>query len=214
MLRKILAVTVVVGVAMSSGLIAGKAGRWAGKGAAGGAIAGLLIGGDLGGAAVGAAVGAAGAGAAGAITDSNQKKKAQQQAEAEAQARAAAEQQAAGDAARSDGRPETEEEWIEAIGEDNVNSLDALLDCEYDRAKLLAQVSSASDNAEFRTVGVWLEALTALDQSGQSAAEEYYEKLVPMDDDIDTVQQASLRADDVILRIRGAREDEGIECAR
>jgi hypothetical protein len=214
MLKKLLVVTVVVGLAASTALLAGKAGRWAGKGAAGGAIAGLLIGGDLGSAAVGAAVGAAGAGAAGAASSSKDKKQAQQQAEAEAQA--AAEQQAAeaAAAARSDGLPESEEEWIAAIGEDNFNALDALVDCEHDRAAMLAKVSGTSDDAEFRTIGVWLEALTALDQSGQSAAEDYYEKIVPMDDEIDTVQQASLKADQVILKIRDTREDEGISCSR
>jgi len=199
-------------------ILAGKASRWAGRGAAGGAIAGLLLGGDLGSAAEGAALGAAGGAIGGAISDSSQKKKAKRQAEAEAQAEAEvqAEQQAA-KANKSQlpaGLPQNEDEWIAAIGEDNVNALDALVDCQHDRARLLAQASGTSDDSEYRLLGVWLQALVALDQKDQTTAEEYFARIIPLDDHVDTVQQAGLVADQAILEIRNTRDNEGISCGR
>lgn len=185
--------------------LAGKgAKRWAGRGAAGGAILGLLIGGDLGGAAAGAAIGAAGGAIGGAASDSSKKKKANK-AELEELRQKEAERQA------SD-LPQTEEEWIAAIGEDNTNALSALVDCQHDRAALLAQAGATSENPDFALTGHWIEALVALDRQDQATLDELYPQLVELDDDIDTVQQASLAADQSILEVREARRDEGISC--
>ena len=176
-------------------LIAGKgAKRWAGRGAAGGAILGLLVGGDLGGAAVGAAVGAAGGAIGGAASDSSKKKKAEKAERQEYDL------------------PQTEEEWITAIGQDNTSALSALVDCEHDRAALLAKAGATSSNPDFALVGNWIEALVALDRQDQTALDELYPKLVELDNDIDTVQQASVAADKAILEVRDARRDEGISC--
>ena len=190
---------------MPTALLAGKgAKRWAGRGAAGGAILGLLVGGDLGGAAVGAAVGAAGGAIGGAASDSSKKKKADK-AELEELRQKEAERQ-------EYDLPQTEEEWIAAIGEDNTNALSALVDCQHDRAALLAKAGATSDNPDFALTGNWIEALVALDRQDQAAMDELYPKLVEMDDDIDTAQQASLAADQAILEVRAARQDEGISC--
>ena len=192
---------------MPAALLAGKgAKRWAGRGAAGGAILGLLVGGDLGGAAVGAAVGAAGGAIGGAASDSSKKKKADK-AELEELRQKEAERQ-------EYDLPQTEEEWIAAIGEDNTNALSALVDCQHDRAALLAQAGTTSENPDFALTGHWIEALVALDRQDQATLDELYPTLVELDDDIDTVQQASLTADKAILEVRDARRDEGISCAR
>ena len=180
------------------------AGRWAGRGAAGGAILGLLVGGDLGGAVVGAAVGAAGGAAGGAISDSNKKKKANK-AELEELRQKEAERQAYD-------LPQTEEEWIAAIGQDNTNALDALVDCQHDRAELLAKAGATSENSDFALAGHWIEALVAVDQKDQKTANELFAGLTELDDDVDTVQQTSLAADQAILEVREARRDEGISC--
>jgi hypothetical protein len=201
-----LAVLLMVYLLMTPTLIAGKgAKRWAGRGAAGGAILGLLVGGDLGGAAVGAAVGAAGGAIGGAASDSSKKKKAQE-AELEELRQKEAERQAYD-------LPQTEEEWIAAIGQDNTNALSALVDCEHDRAALLAKAGATSENPDFALVGNWIEALVALDRRDQAVLDEVYPKLVELDDDVDTVQQASVAADQAILEVRAARRDEGISCS-
>jgi len=197
---------VVIALASAPLLAKSGAGRWAGRGAAGGAILGLLVGGDLGGAVVGAAVGAAGGAIGGAASDSNKKKKANK-AELEELREKEAEREAYD-------LPQTEEEWIEAIGQDNTNALDALVDCQHDRAELLAKAGTTSENPDFALAGYWLEALVAVDSKDQAGAENLYGKLVDLDDDIDTTQQASVAADQAILKVREARTAEGISCQR
>ena len=50
------------------------------------------------------------------------------------------------------------------------------------------------------------------DRQDQATLDPLYAKLVELDDDVDTVQQASLTADQAILEVRDARRDEGISC--
>ena len=88
------------------------------------------------------------------------------------------------------------------------------MDCQHDRAELLAKAGATSDNPDFALVGNWIEALVALDRQDQAALDELYPKLVELDNDVDTVQQASLAADQAILEVREARQDEGISCER
>jgi hypothetical protein len=199
-------ISLVLVVALIGAPLLAKSGtkRWAGRGAAGGAILGLLVGGNLGGAAVGAAVGAAGGAIGGAASDSKKKKKANK-AELEELRQKEAERQAYD-------LPQTEEEWIEAIGEDNTNALDALVDCQHDRAELLAKAGATSENPDFALAGYWLEALVAVDSKDQAGAESLFAELVDLDDDVDTVQQASVAADQAILKIRETRRTEGISC--
>jgi len=204
--RRLTSLALAIALASAPLLAKSGAGRWAGRGAAGGAILGLLVGGDLGGAVVGAAVGAAGGAAGGAISDSNKKKKANK-AELEELRQKEAERQASE-------LPQTEEEWIAAIGQDNTNALDALVDCQRDRAVLLAKAGATSDNPDFALAGYWIEALVAVDSQDQAEADGLFSELVDLDDDIDTPQQASVAADQAILQVREARSDEGISCQR
>lgn len=213
----------------------GKVGRRAGAGAAAGAIFGLLLGGDLGSAAEGAAVGAGVGAASGAISNSAQKKK-ERKAELEELQRKEAAREAEGAAAaalaademaqeaeaaslreiqrQATGLPQTDEEWVEEVGIDNFIALDALTYCEHDRARLLAQAAATSENFDHRLSARWVEALVELDRRNMAEAEAIYADLIPMDDDIDTVQQASLVADQLILELRSVRRDENITCDR
>ena len=142
----------------------------------------------------------------GAISDSSKKKKANK-AELEELRQKEAEGQAYD-------LPQTEEEWIAAIGQDNTNALDALVDCQHDRAELLAKAGATSENPDFALAGYWLEALVAVDSKDQATAESLFAELVDLDDDVDTVQQASVAADQAILKIRETRSVEGISCER
>jgi hypothetical protein len=208
----------------TSPVTAGKAGRWAGKGAAGGAILGLLIGGDLGSAAEGAAIGAASGAATGAISSSRDRKRARQaeldqlrrqdaeRKAAEARAQAEKAEQKATTTLMPADLPQTDEEWVAAIGPDNVTALDALIDCQHSRARLLAQAAATVDDRDHRLVAHWIEALVELDRRNQAEAERLYQALVPMDDDVDTLQQASLLADQALLEVRRVRSDEGGHC--
>lgn len=53
----------------------------------------------------------------------------------------------------------------------------------------------------------------ALDCQDQAALDELYSRLIELDDDVDTVQQASLAADQAILEVRETRRVEGISCS-
>jgi hypothetical protein len=186
--------------------MAQKAGRWAGVGAGIGGIVGLVSG-DLGDAVVGAAVGAAAGGVAGSISDNNDQKRAvaeTQRRQAEAQAYAEAQASAEAEATQAE-----EAEIVAAIGGDNYESYKALRGCQHKRAGALAQAGAASDNTEHQLASVWLEALIALDQQDAAAAEAKYQELVERDPDIDTVQQASIEADRVLLDMRRERGELG-----
>ena len=242
-IRKQFVLLLVVALAVSTALAQSRAGRGAKRGAAMGAVWGLIFGGDIGdvveGAAAGAAVGAVG----GAVSDSYAKKDRKRyeqqraQAYAEQQARAAEaerqqleaerqrleaermameEQQKAQQAVSTSATvdPATEEEWIAYIGVDNWNALTALVDCQHQRAVLLARAAATIDDPEFRLASRWIEVFVAVDQMDQSAAAELFPVLVSLDPDVDTVQQASLEADKAILEIRDIRRQEGITCQR
>lgn len=148
----------------------------------------------------------------------------EEQARLEAERRALAEERlrlertlAAASEARGANRsddnwPETEAEWTAAIGEDNYRALNALIDCQYERANLLAQAGRTTDNPTFHLASRWIEALAAVDSRDNAAAQLLFEELVILDDDVDSVQQASLVADQSILEVRRVRREESIEC--
>ena len=58
----------------------------------------------------------------------------------------------------------------------------------------------------------WLEAMIAVDQRDDAGANQFFERIVRDDPDIDTVQQASLETDKVILDMRRERRDLGLSC--
>jgi len=233
---------VLIAVVVSATVSAGqRAKRRAGKGAAMGAIWGLVVGGSVESAARHAVAGAAMGAASGAIDDSYAKKDAKRAAEAqaaeqarraeverqaleaerarlEAEKRRLEEQMAVIEAqeAQAAGTDETaiEAEWIEAIGEDNWNGLIALVECQHQRAYLLAQAGATMDNEEYQLASLWLEAMIVVDQKMQDEAAAYCEQIAARDPEIDTVQQASIEVDKANLDIRESRREEGISCSR
>jgi hypothetical protein len=230
------------GLVVTEIIAQGRVGRGAGRGAAMGAVFGLLLGGDIDDAVEGAAVGAAAGAVGGAIDNSYARKdrrryeQQQAQARAHAEARAAeeerrrleaerraleaerqaleAQQAAEAQTASSSTDEYSDEEWIAAIGVDNWNALVALVDCQHQRARLLAQAGATVDNPEYRLASRWLEAMIALDVKDGAAADRIYQDLVELDDDIDTPQQAAIEGDKAVLEVRQIRRDEGISCSR
>jgi hypothetical protein len=233
-IRHIVAIVLATAVLGTTVAAKSKAGRRAGKGAAMGAIWGLVVGGSVESAARHAAAGAAMGAASGAIDDSYAKKDAKRAAAAQAEAerqeleaerrsledekRRLEEQMAVVEAqeAQAEGASDTEieAEWIEAIGEDNWNGLIALVDCQHQRAHLLAQAGSTMDNEEFRLASIWLEAMIVVDQKRMDEAQGFFEQIADRDPEIDTVQQASIEVDKAILDVRDYRREEGIVCER
>ena len=108
----------------------------------------------------------------------------------------------------------TEEQWITVVGVDNWNALIALVDCQHQRARLLAQAGATVDDPEYSLASLWIEMLIAVDIKDSAGGQRISGDLVKFDSDIDTIQQASIEADRAILDVRQIRRDEGITCKR
>ena len=111
-------------------------------------------------------------------------------------------------------REQTEMVIVQAIGADNWEGYKALRGCQHERAFALAQVAATSKNMNHRLGSLWLEAMTAVDQRNTSKAQSSFQTLAKWDPDIDTVQQASLAADQAVLDMRSERADIGIAPCR
>jgi hypothetical protein len=182
-----------------------------------GALVGFALGGDpLWGAASGAALGAAGGMIANQVVEGKQEKKAaaaQQTAEQDTQI--AARDQRIADLERElleaeRAREEAQNAIIEAVGPDVWEGYKSLRGCQHERAYALAKVGAVSQDPYHRLGGLWLEAMTAVDQSDRQKADLCFQSLAERDPEIDTVQQASLATDQAVLDMRTERAEIGI----
>ena len=168
-----------------------------------GALLGLALGSDPIVATVqGAALGAAGGLIANAVIEGSERsddRKAEQQR---------AEQQASPQASSENLDSEIEQ----AIGSDNYEGYKALRSCQHARASALAKAGATSSDEDHRITSFWLEAMIAVDQRDSPAAEALFAQIVEQDPDIDTVQQASIETDKVILDMRKERRSLDISC--
>ena len=182
-----------------------KMGEGAGTGAVLGALAGVVFGkGDIIEDAANAAIRGAAAGAAvgfiTAKTEEGEKKQPEETAPSESDKQAKEAEQA----------QQAIEELNQIFGKDNVESYFALQACEHKRAHALAQAGEASRDANYRLTAVWMQAMIAVDNRDSGRAETEFERLVVMDPDIDTQQQASLETDKLVLEMRNERRQMGL----
>ncbi len=189
-------------------------GRGAASGAAIGGFLGLVFGGDLGDVVEGAAVGAGAGAIGGAVSGSMKKKEAEKRAQQQrAQEQKQSQQQQAAKAQQATKDAQYDEQaLIRAIGEDNYRGLVALVDCEHKRAAALAKAGAASSNPDHKLSSLWLEALIANDLKQKDRTAQLYQQLVSADGDIDTIQQASVETDKVLMDVRQERRAKGISC--
>ena len=136
-----------------------------------------------------------------------EKKKAQQ---TQVQETRQQEQQAAEVAQKAN--QDLERQVEEAIGKDNYEGYKALRACQHKRASALAQVGAVSENEDHRITSIWLDAMVAVDQRDSKKANQYFEEIAEKDPDIDTVQQASIETDKVVLDMRTERRELGVSC--
>jgi len=109
-------------------------------------------------------------------------------------------------------RQSAETAIIQAIGVDAWEGYKALGGCNPERAYALAGAAATSSNRYHQLAALWLEAMTAVDSRNSGRAERAFQTLVQRDPEIDTVQQASLAADQAVLDMRSERADIGITC--
>jgi gas vesicle protein len=185
-----------------------------GKAAGIGALLGLALGRDpIVGTIQGAALGAAGGLIANTVVQEQDRKerKKEQQKQAEEARRQQQQQQQQAQAAQQAGQ-DLERQVEEAIGKDNYEGYKALRACQHKRAAALAKVGATSENEDYRITSIWLDAMIAVDQRDSEKTDEYLAEIVEKDPDIDTVQQASIESDKVVLEMRNERRELGISC--
>jgi hypothetical protein len=217
----LLAATVLASLlsACGSSQTAQSARHGAASGAAMGALAGLVFGGDIDDMVEGAAIGGAAGAGAGAISGSAREKqryrdsrriKEAEYREAQARARAEAAEAKAGDAQLQ--VKLTEQETISILGPDTWEGYKALRSCQAPRASGLAQAGKAATDPDHQLAAEWLMAIIAVDTRNTGEKTKAFERLVQMDRDIDTTQQASLEVDKIVLEMRDERTQMGIRC--
>ena len=182
-----------------------------GKAAGIGALLGVALGRDpIVGSIQGAALGAAGGLIANTVVQEQERKEKKKAQQTQVQETRQQEQQAAEVA--QEANQDLERQVEEAIGKDNYEGYKALRSCQHKRASALAQVGAVSENEDHRITSIWLEAMIAVDQRDSKKTNQYFEEIAEKDPDIDTVQQASIETDKVVLEMRTERRELGISC--
>ena len=179
-------------------------------GALGAAVSSVVWGRNdvLGDAARGAVVGATVGGVSGAVNESNRKEAQQREAtKAQQQADLAQENK---DLSLRNQQLELEAQLTEEIGPDNTEAVNLLIHCDHPGALKASRRSADSLHEHFRTAGVWLEALIAQDQRHLAATRNLYPRLVKLDDEIETEEQAELIVLDLVTALEDTREDFGM----
>ena len=175
-----------------------------------GALLGFALGGNpIVGSIQGAALGAAGGLIANTVVQEQDRKERRQTQQS--QADEAQRQQQQTQAAQQAGE-DLERQVEEAIGKDNYEGYKALRACQHARAAALAKVGATSENEDYRITSIWLDAMIAVDQRDSEKTDAYLTEIVEKDPDIDSVQQASIATDKVVLDMRTERRDLGISC--
>jgi len=85
-----------------------------------------------------------------------------------------------------------EEQFRIEYGDENVDGLIALIDGNHQRALAFANVAETSDDADDRCSAVWLKAIIYADQGDREALEKEYDRLIEVDPEISTREDAEL----------------------
>lgn len=183
-------------------------------GAIWGGLAGLVFGGSLGDVVEGAVVGGAG----GAVYGNVKGKEQQRRHQLEIQDQALRLEQER-NYILQDQVNQTREQMaqdrallVRAFGEDNVNGLTALVECNHRNAYLYALAGSNSDMLSHRLAAIWLEAMVAQDQKDSVTSERAYMRIVAQDDTVDSEDQARNETIDALVDVRMERNQQGIQC--
>ena len=164
------------------------------SGAAAGMVSALIWGGNVGEAAArGAAWGATSGAVSGAIVGSQEDKQAAQQQRARA-----------------------EKELKKKLGDDGFAGLAALAQCKHKVALGYAETAQESSNEKYRQAGLWLEALTYIDQGDKATAESMYPKLLEAQPEISSRNEVDSYAREGVqgLTIIRKKENLSVTCRK
>ena len=158
------------------------------SGAAAGMVSALIWGGNVGEAAArGAAWGATSGAVSGAIVGSQEDKQAAQQQRARA-----------------------EKELKKKLGDDGFAGLAALAQCKHKVALGYAETAQESSNEKYRQAGLWLEALTYIDQGDKAKAESMYPKLLEAQPEISSRNEVDSYAREGVQGLTNIRKKENL----
>lgn len=158
------------------------------SGAAAGMVSALIWGGNVGEAAArGAAWGATSGAVSGAIVGSQEDKQAAQQQRARA-----------------------EKELKKKLGDDGFAGLAALAQCKHKVALGYAETAQESSNEKYRQAGLWLEALTYIDQGDKAKAESMYPELLEAQPEISTLNEVDSYAREGVQGLTNIRKKENL----
>ena len=158
------------------------------SGAAAGMVSALIWGGNVGEAAArGAAWGATSGAVSGAIVGSQEDKQAAQQQRARA-----------------------EKELKKKLGDDGFAGLAALAQCKHKVALGYAETAQESSNEKYRQAGLWLEALTYIDQGDKAQAESMYPKLLEAQPEISSRNEVDSYAREGVQGLTNIRKKENL----
>ena len=158
------------------------------SGAAAGMVSALIWGGNVGEAAArGAAWGATSGAVSGAIVGSQKDKQAAQQQRARA-----------------------EKELKKKLGDDGFAGLAALAQCKHKVALGYAETAQESSNEKYRQAGLWLEALSYIDQGDKAKAESMYPKLLEAQPEISSRNEVDSYARKGVQGLTNIRKKENL----
>ena len=84
-----------------------------------------------------------------------------------------------------------EQQYRREFGDQNVDGLIELIDGNHDRAIAFANVAETSKDANHRVAASWLKAMAYEDSGQEEELQKEYEKLVILDGEVNTVEEAS-----------------------
>ena len=184
------------------------------KGAIWGGLAGLVFGGSLSDVVAGAAVGGAGGAAFGYAKGNEQQKRYQLEVQDQALRLEQERNYILQDQAHQTRQQMAEDRslLVRAFGEDNVNGLYALIECNHRNAYLYALAGANSDMLSHRLAASWLEAMVAQDKKDGAGANRAYMQITAQDDTVANVEQARNETINVLADVRAERIQQGITC--
>lgn len=195
---------------------------YTGKGAGIGAFMGLVFGDHPWDVAEGAITGAVVGGVADSAVSAERERAAEQQRAAATQQRLAEQERRIAEqkeniralrremAQANKEQREADDAIVGAIGKDNWEGYKALRACNHERAYALAGAGGASSSKNHQIASIWLEASTAVDRKDTKRARAAFKRLVQQDPDIDSVQQAGIECDKIVLGMRQERREMGL----
>jgi hypothetical protein len=96
------------------------------------------------------------------------------------------------------------------FGEVNYKGLVALVERNYPQAREYAAQTAEDPNPEYRLASAWISALVAKETLGKTELDPYYDKLIELDDDLDTREDARVELRLAERELKSLRKQHGV----